>query len=419
MRESITDSLQAMNEETEAAIAKVEGVDEAIERAHTAAADAETAANCVLELSQGLDEAIEKVGTVVVQLTKYAHVFAADKTAALGERIEIGVVAYKEGVQIPATIELIEGRPAGITTEISGNGTTNAKLVITATSALVDQSGGFAINITADGKSFRQIFSYALALKGATGSIDTDGTVTYTTPTTYTAPASGLSLSVIFGRITKGLSDIFVKLTSHDTSITTLNSDLSNKQNKLLKGTATAADYNDITTPGWYWINPSTTTANQPISGYGILEVAEVSTSSRLQRFTSYSTGVIYSRSYTNAQWYDWRCGAGSATKTLLAITDITTTGECALTESYKNYAWITIKLTLYASSVSNLADYITIPSSILSSSKNQIAKRIGYSDAHSAYLQCGFPGDTTFSWQSIVLTSASDKVFATLYGAN
>lgn len=81
---------------------------------------------------------------------------------------------------------------------------------------------------------------------------------------------------------------------------------MTSKHNKLIKGTATQSNYNLITESGYYWINPSVTTANQPVSGYGMLEVVEASSSARLQRFTGYQSVAVYSRTYANSQWYPW-----------------------------------------------------------------------------------------------------------------
>lgn len=45
--------------------------------------------------------------------------------------------------------------------------------------------------------------------KGATGAVDASTKIAYTTPTTYSAPASGDTIATLFGKITKGLADLF------------------------------------------------------------------------------------------------------------------------------------------------------------------------------------------------------------------
>lgn len=72
---------------------------------------------------------------------------------------------------------------------------------------------------------------------------------------------------------------------------------------------STAADCNDITTAGWYWINPSVTTANLPNSTYGFLEVLRTQNNTQggaIQRFHT-TNPTIYERMYVNSSWTDWK----------------------------------------------------------------------------------------------------------------
>lgn len=76
-------------------------------------------------------------------------------------------------------------------------------------------------------------------------------------------------------------------------------------------GTPTASDCNNITTAGWYWINPSITTTNLPSANYGILEVTRATGNDNgiiLQRFTRYESGklTIFERMYSNSTWTSW-----------------------------------------------------------------------------------------------------------------
>lgn len=47
---------------------------------------------------------------------------------------------------------------------------------------------------------------------GPTGAVNEDTPITYSTPSEYSAPASGNTIAVLFGKITKGLSDLFTSV---------------------------------------------------------------------------------------------------------------------------------------------------------------------------------------------------------------
>lgn len=64
-------------------------------------------------------------------------------------------------------------------------------------------------------------------------------------------------------------------------------------------------DLNTLTDTGVYWINLSNCTNGPASSGYGTMEV--ISYEVVLQRFTFYQDGIVYCRTYTNSQWYEWR----------------------------------------------------------------------------------------------------------------
>lgn len=70
-------------------------------------------------------------------------------------------------------------------------------------------------------------------------------------------------------------------------------------------GRGFTGDINTLTDTGVYWINLSDCANGPASSGYGTMEV--ISYEVVLQRFTFYSTGTIYYRTYTNSQWYDWK----------------------------------------------------------------------------------------------------------------
>ena len=64
-------------------------------------------------------------------------------------------------------------------------------------------------------------------------------------------------------------------------------------------------DINTLTDTGVYWINLSNCTNGPASSGYGTMEV--ISYETVLQRFTFYGDGIVYCRTYTNSQWYEWQ----------------------------------------------------------------------------------------------------------------
>ena len=102
-----------------------------------------------------------------VILTNENHTFAGTYTGAVPSSTDCGVIAYKGATQVAATIGTITGAPYGMTTTITGNGTTSAKFTVAVTYEMVIQNGTLTIPITVDGKTFNMIFTYSLAMRGA------------------------------------------------------------------------------------------------------------------------------------------------------------------------------------------------------------------------------------------------------------
>lgn len=124
-------------------------------------------------------------------------------------------------------------------------------------------------------------------------------------PHAFEAPVQNLTTTVAG----KALDATMGKQINDDlsTKYNTLNSTLATKQNKLLKGTPTAQDFNSLREPGWYWINPDVVTSNRPVSRWGMLEVCD--TGGIMQRFTAYSEDGLqmqYVRMYSNSKWTPW-----------------------------------------------------------------------------------------------------------------
>lgn len=82
--------------------------------------------------------------------------------------------------------------------------------------------------------------------------------------------------------------------------------DITNWNNKFNAGHGiySGASLNDCTIAGWYYISPSITTANIPVTSWGILEVIRTSRNDAgavLQRFTAVNNGITYTRYDANA----------------------------------------------------------------------------------------------------------------------
>lgn len=85
------------------------------------------------------------------------------------------------------------------------------------------------------------------------------------------------------------------------------NSALINKQDLLVKITPTESNFDELYTSGWYWINPTITNINAPVSDWGLLET--YNTGGIMQRFTTYSVtqeSKQYVRMYANSVWSLW-----------------------------------------------------------------------------------------------------------------
>ena len=110
-----------------------------------------------------------------VLLSNESHSFAGSTTAALAGSVSTSVLAYQGSTATAATIGTIPTLPTGMTSSITNNGTTTAAVTFTVTTAMVTTSGTVAIPITVNGQSFTKVFSYTLALQGATGATGSTG----------------------------------------------------------------------------------------------------------------------------------------------------------------------------------------------------------------------------------------------------
>lgn len=110
-----------------------------------------------------------------IVLSNESHTFAGSIDTALAGNTTCVITAYKGITKQNVTIGTVTGAPSGMSVLISNNGSTNATLTITVTTAMQTANGTLTIPITIDGQSFTKTFAYAVAFKGATGAKGDDG----------------------------------------------------------------------------------------------------------------------------------------------------------------------------------------------------------------------------------------------------
>jgi hypothetical protein len=134
-----------------------------------------------------------------VLLTNESHVFEGDDSKAVPSVAECVVTVYKGNVLIPATVGTLSTGVTGLTASFVGGSSGNAVTIqFNATSALTARQGTVEIPITADGKTYSKTFSWSLALRGQSVSVDKGlSSVTYQTSTNYTTPPTGQWLTAV------------------------------------------------------------------------------------------------------------------------------------------------------------------------------------------------------------------------------
>src|SRR4029077_10386076 len=104
-----------------------------------------------------------------VLLTNQAQVFAGTTTTAVAKTgaATSNVIVYKGATQIPAVLS--QPSPVtGMTLTVTPG--TSPLLTIDVTTALTGPTGTIPLTITADGKTFTQVFSWSIGFTGSTGS---------------------------------------------------------------------------------------------------------------------------------------------------------------------------------------------------------------------------------------------------------
>ncbi len=105
-----------------------------------------------------------------------------------------------------------------------------------------------------------------------------------------------------------------------------------------------------------------------------------------------------------------------SEVKKISPTTELATGTTFTLDESYKNFNIILVRLVLSKTPTYNLSDTVYMPTQLITGAKNNILKTVHISDLHYAYIQCGFPYDTTFCSQYVNVTGEY-KAYAAIYG--
>ena len=193
-----------------------------------------------------------KDGYTVI-LSNESHTFAGSTTSALAGSTTCDVIGYKGSTQMACTIGTISGLPTGMTTTISNNGTTTAKLTIKVTTSMTAKTGTFTIPVTMDGKSFSKKFSYAIALKGSDSQtlelyadryvvpFNADNSLKDSTNITLTANPKNLS-----GTVTWGVSPTSITLSGTGNTRTIAPSSFSSVNSAVV--TASLGEYTDKVT---------------------------------------------------------------------------------------------------------------------------------------------------------------------------
>lgn len=114
----------------------------------------------------------EMVGTdgqdaYTILLSNESHIFEGDTEKAVAASAESSVIAYKGATQVAAVIGNITGMPAGMSVAVQNNGMASAKFIVSVTPAMTQKQGTLNIPVTVDGKTFTQVFSWTLSLKGS------------------------------------------------------------------------------------------------------------------------------------------------------------------------------------------------------------------------------------------------------------
>lgn len=105
-----------------------------------------------------------------VVLSNEAMTFPGSTTAALAGSNSTTITALKGAASALVTVGTISTPPAGMSTSITGNGTSAPVITVNVTTALVSTSGELTVPLTVDGIAFQKKISWSVSRAGAPGS---------------------------------------------------------------------------------------------------------------------------------------------------------------------------------------------------------------------------------------------------------
>lgn len=101
-----------------------------------------------------------------VVLSNESHTFAASTNAAIEGTTVCDIIAYDGQEALSVSVGEITGIPKGMSVEIQGNNSKNAKFYVSVTEDMVTQNGTLTIPIRINEFEFIKFFTYSLALAG-------------------------------------------------------------------------------------------------------------------------------------------------------------------------------------------------------------------------------------------------------------
>ena len=116
------------------------------------------------------NDGVDGTSPIAINMTNEACVFAGSTSSAIAGSATTDITAMQGLTSIPVNIGTILGVPAGMSASIANNNTNKATITFTVTTSLTSRSGNIFIPVTAGGVTQNQVFTYALALSGSSGS---------------------------------------------------------------------------------------------------------------------------------------------------------------------------------------------------------------------------------------------------------
>lgn len=212
-------------------------------------------------------------------LSNENHSFSGDNVSAIPSSVNSEIYAYKGITRIPATIGIITGQPAGMTTSISNNDSVSASFTVSVTSEMTSKNGVLNVPIIIDNKTFNMKFSYSLTLAGADGENGISATRYFTLCSTDTITRNHIYTEYYY--------------------ITSDASDPRAAKIGIAQITSTRIDeFNNVYTPKTLTINAYSQTGSEAISDY----LGRI----KIERTTDNETWTTVYQSTTNESSYEY-----------------------------------------------------------------------------------------------------------------